>query len=170
MSVGSWRIRPVISSQQTYLSKTFWDSSANPSPMGSALKPHYIISDYGFNSEPDIDGSTGPRRYIRPLNRRWAAPPRLSNIFSWGLSLFCFVLFFTLTVTYCHVTDGISVKHCIESMPSALPCSAIHLGKTAVYFPKMDGGFAASTSVTFLHQAFMEGKLCRIPQFVVCVA
>lgn len=31
--------------------------------------------------------------------------------------------------------------------------------KTAVYFPKMDGGFAANTSVTFLDQAFVEGRL-----------
>lgn len=34
------------------------------------LKPHYIMSDYGFNPEPDIDWSTGPRQDIRSLYRR----------------------------------------------------------------------------------------------------
>lgn len=36
----------------------------------STLKPHYIMSDYGFNPEPDIDWSTGPRQDIRSLYRR----------------------------------------------------------------------------------------------------
>lgn len=36
----------------------------------STLKPHYIMSDYGFNPEPDIDWSTGPRQDIRSLCRR----------------------------------------------------------------------------------------------------
>lgn len=36
----------------------------------STLKPHYITSDYGFNPEPDIDWSTGPRQDIRSLYRR----------------------------------------------------------------------------------------------------
>lgn len=35
----------------------------------STLKPHYTMSDYGFNPEPDIDWSTGPRQDIRSLNR-----------------------------------------------------------------------------------------------------
>ncbi len=35
----------------------------------STLKPHYIVSDYGFNPEPDTDRSTGPKQDIRSLNR-----------------------------------------------------------------------------------------------------
>lgn len=40
------------------------------SQWAAGLKPHYIASDYGFNPEPDIDRSTGPRQDIRSLNRR----------------------------------------------------------------------------------------------------
>lgn len=121
-----------------------------------------------MDSEPDIDGPTGPRRYIRSLNRRAAAPPRLSNILNWEL-LGVFFYFFIFFYINSNVLPRcwISVKHCVKSMQSTM---FGYIWKTAVYFPKMDGGFAANFGVTFLNQTFMEGKLCLIPQFVVCVA
>lgn len=36
----------------------------------AGLKPHYIVSGYGFNLRPDIDWSTAPRQDFRWLNRR----------------------------------------------------------------------------------------------------
>lgn len=40
------------------------------SQWAAGLKPHYIVSGYGFNLRPDIDWSTAPRQDFRCLNRR----------------------------------------------------------------------------------------------------
>lgn len=36
----------------------------------AAFKPHYSLSDIGFNPGPDTDWSTGPNQDIRSRNRR----------------------------------------------------------------------------------------------------